>query len=68
MKSQEKMEEKCQGNENAFVKRKSKVSEQTFDLDQTFFIFSSKRCCIFVFALDFFVKIWYNLLKFLRKS
>ena len=61
------MKKNIKGNEKTFVKRKSKVSEQTFDLDQTFFTFSSKKCCIFVFALDFFVKIWYNLLKFFKE-
>ena len=44
--------------------RKIHTSEDFLDLDQKFVQFSSKGVVILQIALDFFVKIWYNLLKF----
>ena len=54
------------------IEEKSKIKfdldRKGIDLDQIIFTFSKNRVVFLLIALDFFVKIWYNLLKFLRKS
>ena len=50
--------------ESPFVKRKFDLDRKGIDLDQSLFTFSKNRVVFLLIALDFFVKIWYNLLKF----
>ena len=49
-------------------KRKFDLDRIGIDLDQTSIRFLQKVVVFIPIPLDFFVKIWYNLLKFLRKS
>ena len=49
-------------------KRKFDLDRKGIDLDQTIIRFLQKVVVFIPIPLDFFVKIWYNLLKFLRKS
>ena len=49
-------------------KRKFDLDRKGIDLDQTNIRFLQKVVVFIPIPLDFFVKIWYNLLKFLRKS
>ena len=49
-------------------KRKFDIDRIGIDLDQTSIRFLQKVVVFIPIPLDFFVKIWYNLLKFLRKS
>ena len=49
-------------------KRKFDLDRIGIDLDQTNIRFLQKVVVFIPIPLDFFVKIWYNLLKFLRKS
>ena len=44
------------------------LDRKGIDLDQTNIRFLQKVVVFIPIPLDFFVKIWYNLLKFLRKS
>ena len=45
-------------------KRKFDLDRRGIDLDQSLFTFSKNRVVFLLIALDFFRKIWYNLLKF----
>ena len=49
-------------------KQKFDLDRKGLDLDQTNIRFLQKVVVFIPIPLDFFVKIWYNLLKFLRKS
>ena len=56
--------QKNEGESRSRPKEVHLSSESLIDLDQSLFTFSKNRVVFLLIALDFFVKIWYSLLKF----